>query len=155
MTARGAGQLLKRSQSTFEDIGAAPVIDKGLIDQYVEDLLQIDDREGDDEEKVDDPEEEEEDEQVGAKRKTRGGGTAAEGHVKSNTIKRNRPPLVKSLKTMENFTFTELEELFSASSEEIYDARWMAQARMFEDGLQFPADSLPFGVRMHRRAGTD
>ena len=46
------------------------------------------------EEKADDPEEEEEDEQVWAKRKTRGGGSAAEGHVKSKTIKRNRPPLV-------------------------------------------------------------
>ena len=149
MTARGAGQLLKSSQSTFEDIGAAPVIDKGLIDQYVEDLLQMDGRE----EKADDPEEEEEDEQVGAKRKTRGGGSAAEGHVKSKTIKRNRPPLVKSLQTMENFTFNELEELFSASCEEIYEARWMAQARMFEDGLQFPTDPLPFGVRLHRRAG--
>ncbi len=72
---------------------------------------------------------------MGAKRKTRGGGTAAEGQVKSKTIKRNRPPLVKSLQTMENFTFKELEELFSASSQEIYEARWMAPARMFEDGL--------------------
>jgi len=142
MTARGTGCRLKSNNSTFQDIG----------DQYVEDLLQIDDREGDDEEKVDDPEEEEEDKQVGAKCKTRGGGAAAEGHVKSKVITYNRPPLVKSLQTLENFTFTELEDLFSAASEKIYEARWMQPARMFEDGLQFPTDPLPFGVRLHRRA---
>ena len=90
---------------------------------------------------------------MGAKRKTRGGGVAAEGHVKSKAITYNRPQLVKSLQTLENFTFTELEELFSAASEEIYKSRWMQPARMFEDGLQFPTDPLPFGVRLHRRAG--
>ena len=143
MTARGTGCRLKSNNSTFQDIG----------DQYVEDLLQIDDREGDDEEKVDDPEDQEEDKQVGAKRKTRGGGVAAEGHVKSKAITYNRPPFVKCLESLQNFTFSELDELFSAALQEVYEARRMSPTRMVEDDLQFETDLLPFGVRHHRRAG--
>jgi hypothetical protein len=46
MTARGAGGLLKRSKSTFQDIKAPPCLDKTRMEQYVEALLKIDGRGG-------------------------------------------------------------------------------------------------------------
>jgi hypothetical protein len=153
MTHRGSGGL-KRSKNTFQDIEAPPVIEKNRIDEYVKDLLEIDGREGADEAKARDPEEEkEEGKPVGAKRKRRDGGAAAEGQIKRKTITYNRPPFVKCLESLQNFTFSELDELFSAALQEVYEARRMSPTRMVEDDLQFETDLLPFGVRHHRRAG--
>ena len=145
MQKRGAGGG-KRSKAEFRDIEAPPVFDANRTDEYVQALLECDGREGADEEQ-------EEGKPVGTKATRRDGGAAGEGQSKRKTIKYNRPPFVKSLQSMQNFTIKELDELFSAEQEEVYEARWMSPSRMVEDGLQFQTDLLPFGVRHHRRAG--
>ena len=153
MQKRGAGGG-KNSKGTFEDIEPPPVIDENRTDEYVQALLECDGREAADAARAHHPaEEQEEGKPVGAKRKRRDGGAAAEGQIKRKTITYNRPPFVKSLQSMQNFTIKELDELFSAEQEEVYEARWMSPSRMVEDGLQFQTDLLPFGVRHHRRAG--
>ena len=153
MQKRGAGGG-KRSKAEFRDIEAPPVFDANRTDEYVQALLECDGREAADAARAHHPaEEQEEGKPVGTKATRRDGGAAGEGQSKRKTIKYNRPPFVKSLQSMQNFTIKELDELFSAEQEEVYEARWMAPSRMVEDGLQLQTDLLPFGVRHHRRAG--
>ena len=66
---------------------------------------------------------------------------------------RNRPPFVKSLETEAHFTINELEEDLSAGFEVIYESRWTPCCRVVEDEFQHSTDHLPFGIRVHRRAG--
>jgi hypothetical protein len=76
-----------------------------------------------------------------------------EGRGKKKKQGRNRPPFVKCLTTKQNFTITELENDLSGDYEVMYESGWTPCCRIVDDDLQDCTDHLPFGMRLHRRAG--
>lgn len=130
-------------------------------EEYIRALLDIDGREqceGEEvgEEECDAMKDQDEDQGPESRKRKRMGGRAggsADGGDKKNARGKNRPPFVKCLTTMKNFTITELETDLSGDYEELYESGWTPLCRVVEDDLQICTNNLPFGVRLHRRAG--
>jgi hypothetical protein len=60
---------------------------------------------------------------------------------------------VKCVTTKQHFAIKELEDDLSGDYEVMYESGWTPCCRVVEDDFQICTDHLPFGMRLHCRAG--